>query len=125
VAPSCASERSGLEAPAHGATQANTECHAGCDDVEIPRRPGARRTVGGRDGAIFEDTGLKEKLRQCVSRTKPEFKGQVGQESNLHPAGVEIADATQDPSDLGIPLRYGDGAALTADDAKRVRPMGA
>jgi len=29
------------------------------------------------------------------------------------------------PADVGIPPRYGDGAALTADDAKAQRQIGA
>jgi hypothetical protein len=45
--------------------------------------------------ALFSDTGADSgadtKNRLCASHTKPEFKGQVGQESNLHPAVVEPA----------------------------------
>jgi hypothetical protein len=45
----------------------------------------------GREGAIFEETRAETKNRLCASRTKSEFNGQVGQESNLHPAVLEFA----------------------------------
>jgi hypothetical protein len=34
-------------------------------------------------------TGAETKNRLCASRTKPEFKGQVGQESHLRPTVLE------------------------------------
>ena len=36
-------------------------------------------------------TGAETKNRLCASCIRPEFKGQMGQESNLHPAVVEPA----------------------------------
>jgi hypothetical protein len=53
------------------------------NEMRKPARDAMERLFGGN--------GAETKNRLCVSHTKAEFKGQVGQESRRRPAGVEHA----------------------------------
>jgi hypothetical protein len=59
--------------------------------VEAEMRKPARNAMERLFGGVFRGYWGRNKNPACASHTKPEIKGQVGQESNLQPAVLEPA----------------------------------